>query len=343
MLPAILLTALAAGAPFYADKSNLLVYIDSQGKQRDVLIKRDFEQRRRHILANMQEVMGPLPTAKRPRLDMRVLEETDTPHYVRRKITFHSEKDRVPAYLLIPKNKAGKLPAMLCLHQTIRIGKAEPAGLGTNVNLRYASELAERGFVTLAPDYPGFGDYKIDVYELGYQSATMKGIWNHIRAVDLLISLKEVNPKRIGVIGHSLGGHNSLFAAAFDPRIRAVVTSCGFNAFPKYMKGDITGWSHKGYMPRIASQYGKDPARMPFDFTEVLGALAPRPVFINAPEGDANFEVSGVRDCVAAAMPVYERIFGVKDRLVAEYPDAKHEFPPAIREKAYQFLERWLR
>ena len=67
-----------------------------------------------------------------------------------------------------------------------------------------------------------------------YESGTMKGIWNHIRAVDLLESLPEVDPDRIGVIGHSLGGHNALFVAAFDQRIRAVVSSCGFNAFEDY-------------------------------------------------------------------------------------------------------------
>ena len=50
-----------------------------------------------------------------------------------------------------------------------------------------------------------------------------------------------ISGKRIGVIGHSLGGHNSLFVAAFDPRLRAVVSSCGFNAFPKYKNGDLTG------------------------------------------------------------------------------------------------------
>ncbi|MBI3470847.1 MAG: alpha/beta fold hydrolase [Candidatus Solibacter usitatus] len=347
MIRRILLLLICGAAwgdtPFYSDKQHLLVYLDARGQPHDVLIKRDWEQRRGHILAGMQQAMGPLPAARKQRLDMRVVEETRFPKYVRKKITFKSEDDRVPAYLLIPTGRSGKLPAMLCLHQTVRIGKAEPAGLGSNSNLRYAVELAERGYVTLAPDYPGFGDYPFDAYAHGYQSATMKGIKNHMRAVDLLQSLREVNGKRIGAIGHSLGGHNALFAAAFDSRLRAVVTSCGFNSFSKYMKGDLTGWSHKGYMPRIASVYGKDPAKMPFDFTEVLGALAPRPVFINAPAGDANFEVSGVKDCVEAALPVYKKILGAGDRLVAVYPDAKHEFPAAVREQAYQFLDRWLR
>jgi dienelactone hydrolase len=209
-------------------------------------------------------------------------------------------------------------------------------------NLAYAAELAERGMVTLAPDYPGYGDYRIDVYSKGYVSATMKGIWNHRRAVDVLQSLPEVDPDRIGVIGHSLGGHNSLFVSVFEPRIKVAVTSCGFNAFPKYFKGNLKGWSHKGYMPRIATDYGLDPKRIPFDFTEILGAIAPRPVFINAPLRDANFEVSGVQDCVAAASPVYE-LLGAKDALRPVYPDAAHDFPPEVRKQAYEFVEATFR
>ena len=197
--------------------------------------------------------------------------------------------------------------------------------------------------MTLAPDYPNFGDYKCDPYAMGYASATMKGIWNHMRAVDLLESLAEVDRERIGAIGHSLGGHNAIFVAVFDPRIKAVVTSCGFNAFPKYYGGDLAGWSHRGYMPRIAERYGKDPKRMPFDFTEVLGALAPRPIFINAPLGDDNFEVSGVRDCVSAAAPLYTKLFAAGDKLVVMYPEGGHGFSQPMRETGYEFLDKWLK
>jgi dienelactone hydrolase len=228
---------------------------------------------------------------------------------------------------------------MLCLHQTTAIGKDEPVGLGGKVNLRYAQELAERGYVTLAPDYPNFGEYHVDAYALGYASATMKGIWNHRRAVDVLVSRPEVDEQRIGVIGHSLGGHNTLFVAAFDSRLKSVVTSCGFNSLFKYKGGDLMGWSHRGYMPRIAEVYGNDPKRMPFDFTEVLAAIAPRPVFINAPMNDDNFEVSGVKDCVRAAAPVY-RLFGAETNLVAVHPSCGHDFPPEVRTAAYEWLAR---
>ncbi len=333
-----------AAPPFYTDKTNLLVYLDSAGKPVPVRTTADWQKRRDHILAGMQLVMGPLPLAdSKVPLDLKIEAEEALAKVVRKKITFAVEKgDRVPAYLLIPRNLKGKAPAMLCLHQTTRIGKGEPAGVGGSANLHYALELAERGYVTLAPDYPNFGDYRLDPYAKGYASATMKGIWNHLRAVDLLQALPEVDGSRLGCIGHSLGGHNALFVAAFDPRLKVVVTSCGFNSFAHYRKGNLADWSHKGYMPRIASVYGQSAAKMPFDFTEILGALAPRAVFINAPLKGNDFEVAGVRACLTAAEPVY-RLFEAAEDLEVVYPDAGHDFPPDVRRQAYAFIDRHLR
>ncbi len=303
----------------------------------------EWRKAREQILAAMQLVMGELPKRKGPPVKIVRLESEDLPGFTRAKIKFLSEEgDYVPAYLLTPKNLKRRAPAMLCLHQTIKIGKAEPAGLGGGANLHYAKELAERGYVCIAPDYPYLGENEFDPYQRGYASCTMKGVWNHMRAVDLLQSLPEVAKDRIGSIGHSLGGHNTLFAAAFDTRIKAMVTSCGFNSFRKYYGGDLTGWSGIRYMPLIAEKYGKDPLRVPFDFPDVLVALAPRPLFINAPMRDSNFEVSGVKDCVDVAMPIYDRVFKAKERLVAVYPDAGHEFPAEVRKLAWDFLDKWL-
>jgi dienelactone hydrolase len=320
-----------------------MVWKDPGGRDHPVRSAADWERRRRHILENFRGVAGSPPeSARRVPLDLRILESRRVDGVKQETITFGAEAgDRVPALLLLPDPPGGRAPAMLCLHPTSALGKKEITGLG-KPNRAYAIELAKRGFVVLAPDYPNFGDYAIDVYARGWASATMKAIWNHQRAIDLLESLPEVDPDRIGVIGHSLGGHNSIFVALFDPRIKAVVSSCGFNAFPKYMGGNLKGWSHKGYMPRIGELYGLDPRRMPFDFTELVGALAPRPFFINAPLGDSNFEVSGVRDCVASAGPVYE-LLGAKGALVAVHPDCGHDFPPGVRAQAYEWLERVLR
>lgn len=334
----------AQATPLYEDKLNLLVYRDAAGAAHPVRSLDDWQRRRADVLANMQTVMGPMPSEdRRVPLEMRTTETVRTERYARYLVSYVSEPgDRVPAYLFVPQGLRGKAPAMLCLHQTTGIGKGEPADLGGLANLHYARELAERGYVTLAPDYPNFGDYHFDAYAHGYVSATMKGIWNHRRALDLLQSLPEVDGERIGCLGHSLGGHNTLFVAAFDERVKVAVTSCGFTAFARYMGGDLTGWSHAGYMPRIAEVYHTKPAEMPFDFTEVLGAIAPRAAFINAPLGDANFDPAGVDDCVRAAAPIYE-LYGARDQLVCEHPEGQHDFPTAVREQAYAFVDSILK
>jgi dienelactone hydrolase len=171
----------------------------------------------------------------------------------------------------------------------------------------------------------------------------MKALWNNLRAVDFLETLPQVDPERMGVIGHSLGGHQALFTAAFDQRLSAVVTSCGFTAFGDYRGGDLTAWSQPRYMPRVATEYGNDPARMPFDFHEVLAAIAPRAVFVNAPLHDDNFANSGVQSVVAAVQPVYEQMRSRDGQeLVLEVPDCGHDFPDDVRTRAYEWLDRVL-
>ena len=350
LAPLVLLGTAAAclafpDPPAYPDKAKLLVYREG-GKEYPVKTAADWAKRRAHILANMQRVMGPLPdaSAKVP-LDVKYGEEVKGAHHVRKKLTFAVAKgDRVTAYLLIPLGKKGKLPAVLCLHQTNgKVGGSGPAGLGGKPDLHYAVHLAERGYVTLAPDYPSFGEYQpFDFAKSGFQSGSMKAIWNNMRAIDLLQSLPEVDPEHIGCIGHSLGGHNTMFTAVFDLRIKALVSNCGFTSFPKYFGGKLKGWTSDRYMPRIASVYELKAEKVPFDFPEVVAALAPRAFLASAPLHDSNFEVSGVKDCLAAARPVYE-LLGAGEKLAANYPDCAHEFPPAVRKVAYAWLDRWLK
>jgi dienelactone hydrolase len=340
---ALLVVSSLARPPFYDDKSNLLVYRDAAGAAHPVTTAEQWAKRRAHILANMQEVMGQLPETSRVPLEVRVTEEIRTEHFTRKKLTYVAEPgDRVPAYLFVPRQAAAQSPAVLCLHQTTPRGKAEPAGMGPSSDMHYALELANRGYVVLAPDYPSFGEYPYDFRTGRYQSGTMKALWNNIRAIDLLQSLPQVNAERIGCIGHSLGGHNALFTAAFDTRLKAVVSNCGFTSFTKYYGGNLKGWTSDRYMPRIATTYGSKPKAMPFDFSEVAAALAPRAFLAIAPVHDDNFEVSGVRDVISAAAPVFD-LLGGKQKLMARYPDCAHSFPSESRKTAYKWLDRWLR
>lgn len=333
----------------YPNRSDLLVYQDAQGALQPIKTADDWQHRVSHIRTSMEAVMGRLPTDSPLPLNVEYGETFPLKHYTRRHVTFTVEQgDRLTGWLLIPNSVTDQMPqaAMICLPGSSTEGKDNPVGLSNRAEMAYAHELACRGYVCLSLDYPILHatEYTCDPYQLGYASATMKGIVNHRRGVDLLQSLPFVDREKIGVIGHSLGGHNALFLAVFDQRIKAIISSCGFNVFAKHNGGDIRAWSSQYYMPLIKTRYGDDPKKMPFDFTEVLAALAPRPVFANAPLHDQpDFEVSGVRDCFDAAMPVYAQIFNAKDHLQARYPDAGHRFPSAERQAAYAFLDKHLR
>jgi dienelactone hydrolase len=332
--------------PTYPEHQKLNYYLDSAGQKHEIKSIADWEIRRKHILANMQVVMGPLPDrSKLAPLDIKILEETKVGDVIRRKIEYATEPEyRLKAYLFVPPRDANtNVPGVLCLHQTVNIGKEEPAGLGGNPNLHYALHLAQRGYVTLAPDYPSFGERAYDFDDkYGYTSGTMKAIWDNMRAIDLLQSLAEVDPGRIGCIGHSLGGHNTMFTAAFDTRIKALVSNCGFTRFHKYYEGKLAGWTSPRYMPRIASVYENNPDNVPFDFTEIVASFAPRAFLASSPVRDSNFEVIGVRDVIVAAKPIYE-LYGKPDNLQANYPESAHDFPADARDVAYTFFDNYLK
>jgi len=116
---------------------NLLIYKNQAGKTKTVRTERQWKKQRVQILQNMQEVMGPLPDrSHKVPPDLQIIEDTVKDGIRYMKITFASEKnDRIPAYLLKPADLRGRVPGILCLHQTTRIGKGEPAGLGGNPRL----------------------------------------------------------------------------------------------------------------------------------------------------------------------------------------------------------------
>ncbi|MGV3638939.1 MAG: alpha/beta hydrolase [Adhaeribacter sp.] len=335
--------------------ADLLAYRDEHGRQRQVQSARDWQHKRRQILQGLEQAMGPLPAPSQLPLGLQVLDSLQTPSYTRLNIRFTvAENEKLPALLYVPRQtgKKKKRAAMLVLHGTGAAGKQLVDGASPLANRAIAKELAERGYVVIAPDYPSFGDLKdYDFSTDRYESGTMKAIVNHMRCVDLLQARADVDPKRIGVAGHSLGGHNAMFAAAFDTRLKAVVASCGWTmmdyydigpAAVKIYGGRLGPWAQERYMPLLRSKYQLDPARMPFDFHEVIAALAPRPFFSNSPLQDSNFDAAGVRQGIAAASQVYN-LLKAPDQLQVRYPEAAHDFPQQVRLEAYRFLDKTLR
>ena len=89
-------------------------------------------------------------------------------------------------------------------------------------------------------------------------------------------------------------------------------------------------------MPRLANYRGQL-NQIPFDFPELLGALAPRRLFVNAPLGDGNFRWQSVDRCAAAARPIY-KLIGSEDDLIIKHPDCGHDFPEPLRQAAYRTI-----
>lgn len=347
LLALLSITAAVASAAETLDRRQVLTYVDDSGEVRPVTSIDEWSRRREQIIDGMEAAMGPLPSREDlPALDVEVKETFETDEYVRQTISFVSEPgDRTPAFLYIPRGASAedRRPGIIALHPTGEPGKQIVDGLPDRPNRGYAAELAARGYVVIAPDYMPYGDYAgYDFESDRYESGSMKGIWNHMRCVDLLQQRDDVRADRIGVIGHSLGGHNAMFLGVFDERVQAIVASCGWTPFHDYYGGKIKGWTSDRYMPRLDTEYGLDPDRVPFDFYEVVAALAPRGFFSNSPLHDENFDYRGVEKAAPVARRVYE-LYDAADRLRIAYPDAAHDFPEDVRMEAYRFLDRLLR
>ncbi|MBT4900603.1 MAG: dipeptidyl aminopeptidase, partial [Verrucomicrobia bacterium] len=95
------------------------------------------------------------------------------------------------------------------------------------------------------------------------------------------------------------------------------------------------------YMPLLKTRYKLDPDCVPFDFYEVVAALAPRVFFSNSPLHDSNFDVRGVKKAIPKAREVY-KLLGKADALQLRTPDCKHDFPVEVRQESYRIIDQAL-
>jgi hypothetical protein len=244
-------------------------------------------------------------------------------------------------------------PAILALHQTVASGKDEVVGLDGNPDFAYGHELAMRGFVVLAPDhltageriYPGKESFDSGLFYVKHPDWSMvgKNIEDSIAGIDVLWAMDFVDRDRIGVIGHSHGGHNAIMAAALDERIQVAVSNCGLSVFSE--EEERLEWSLEDgyiYIPKLR-RYFLENAAPPFDLHEVAALIAPRPWLNISAYEDAAY---GNQEFLAE---VGVQIFGVYQLL--QQPSAfgfymhggDHSFPEPARALAYAWLAHWLR
>jgi len=313
-----------------------------------------WQEKRMAIEEVLFDFLLPHPDELQP-IDVVVLSEEDVGAYTRRKIEYSTlPGERVRAWLLIPHGATiGGTPAVLALHQTTLCGKDEVVGLGCDSELEYGLELVHRGYVVLAPDGitmgerisgAPFGDTRAVYRKFPHWSALGITIWENVQAVNVLVTVPEVDSTRIGCIGHSHGGYGTMFLAAFDPRVKAAVCSCGFMALC-----DDTNpfrWSRSPgflFMPELRPYIKKRP--FPFDFHEVLALAAPTPFLNISAYNDEVFPGSGesaIR-AIDRVKEVYETIYGAGDRLANLVHSSGHAFPPSAKQEAYKWLDMWLK
>lgn len=347
----LVLFIVVTGFTEVATDGGLLFYRNNKGIERPVKNKKEWEIKRTQILEGMQAAMGSLPEKRGlPGFNVTYLDTLARYKHTRYTILFDvAENEKLYAYLYIPVDQKAskKFPAMIALHGTGDIGKKFLDG--ETYNRGFARELADRGYVVIAPDYPSMGDLKdYDFTNDRYESGTMKGIFNHIRCLDLLETFNFVDPERIGVIGHSLGGHNAMFLGAFDQRLKVIVASCGWTLMDYYDAGEkstkyyghrYAGWAQERYMPLLKTKYNLEVEKFPFDMDEVIATIAPRPFFSNSPVNDSNFNVEGVKEGIEDIHKVYS-LFKSKRNLKVVYPVTGHDFPLEVRLEAYSFIDK---
>jgi dienelactone hydrolase len=317
------------------------------GRRVAIATAAQWEAKRADIERRVLDIMGPCLFSAAP-LDAQVHSVEDLGRYERRKVSYRAATgERIPAWLLRPKG-AGPFPAMLAAHPTQLSAKDTVVGIAGPEHERYARELAERGYVVLAPDvitagervYPGSKPYVTEAFDQAHPdwSAMGKMCSDHRRGLDYLESLAEVDGRRLGAIGHSLGGYNSFFLAAFDARVRAAVSSCGYT--PMGGAARPFAWSRNTWFvhfPKLA-RYLRS-GILPFDFHEVLALVAPRALFNYAAAQDAIFpNPEAIRSTAEQVAGVY-RLLGAEERYVFRMTEGPHEFPAAIRAEAYRWLD----
>ena len=323
---------------------DLLVYDDEDDLYQPITKPEHFETKRRQIIDGMQQGMGKLPERPRRRsldeFDIHVGDSQIRGRYTKKTIHFEAaEGEVVHAFLYEPLDRsAGKTrPGIVGLHPTSASGKSSFESWPL---CNFPIELAMLGYVVIVPDYPGFGDSKPYDFDTDrYDSGTIKGVFNHMTCVDFLQLHPDVDPARIGAIGHSLGGHNAMFLAAFDDRVKIAVSSCGWTPFEYYetKKGRLKTWALPTYMPPLESLYHSDHTKFPFDFHEVAAAIAPRVFFSSSPTDDGVFPGWGPKAAESHIRNFY-KARGAEQAFQFHQPRAQHRFPWDTRQAAYRSM-----
>lgn len=362
----------AVRAPGPIPLNNILTNYDQINKKfgsglvnAPICSKEEWERKRFAILRRSQLMLGDAPAVSADPVQAEVVAEVQRDGYKELKVQFASGTgDMIKGYLLVPDGttSASPRPAIAALHAT-GPGATQTVGLTPLEGRTYGKELAQRGYVVLATDtitagervYPDYEPYYTNEFyhQFPQWSAMDKMIHDHRRGLDYLCTLDFVDPHRLGCIGHSLGGYNAFFLQAFDSRIKVGVSSCGLSPMggtsSPYQFARNDWFIHFNPRCRDYIQAGM----VPCDMHEVMALCAPRPFFNYSARQDQIYNSALKKDGFAGwwqtvdnalkqVSEVYD-VLGKRDHFVRVETDGAHNFPAEVREKAYRWLDKWLK
>lgn len=348
----LIASALAVGAPAQTAKkappvkptptlSPLLV--DKSGH--DIKTKEEWLKQREQIRRDWLAALGiEIPSHRAP-LKTEILNTEELPTFTRQHLKYQIENGvYTDGYLLTPKNLKGKAPAIVVFHPTTPLQAKGVAGLAPEYGeeKRQGLQLVERGYIVWCPrnfifdKVPGLVDgiklYVANVATMQKRDPKRTGmgrmVLEAVRAADFVESLPNVDAKHIGGIGHSLGGKQVVYAAAFDERYQAVVSSEGGIGLT------FSNWEAVWYLgPQIKESKWK------LENHQVLSLIAPRAFFLLA--GDSSDDQrSGA--FIEAARPIYS-LFQAEKNLSWLNHHQGHRYGPDARKAAEDFLDAYLK
>ena len=164
-------------------------------------------------------------------------------------------------------------------------------------------------------------------------------------AVGALSRLQEIDSSKIFLLGYALGGKVGLLTAAFEDRIKGVISVCGLDPLRLYTSDKSTEgirqYSHlHGLLPRLGF-FVDHQDRVPFDFDEVLALIAPKPALVMAPTLDRYARLADVEREVEGCKRIYS-LLGQPGALSFETPADFNRFSRRMQERALEWLTGYL-
>jgi len=302
------------------------------------------QERRRKELWGL---LGDLPWQHQPKGPRLVKKEDHDTYTLERLVLDLNGVEDVPALLLIPKKRPERAPGLLFIHWhagMYDLGKEELLK-GVEVQPAYAPVCAEKGIVTLAIDSWCFGERKheADGHE-GEQDAFKLMLWrgqvlygmmmfDEFRAMDYLAGRPEVDAKRLGALGMSMGATKAWWLAALDPRVKVCMDVCCLTDYEELIKAH--GLKEHGiyyYVPSLLKH---------FQTADINELIVPRAHLSVNGRRDPLTPTAGVEKIRDRLLPLYRK-YGKESDCHIELFDCEHQELPEMRKLIVEWMDREL-